>query len=116
MIEISYKKPDTLCIKNADKDILGIYKSINLLEYQFNIIDFVSNPSAARFGNTSQIHIYKVIDKLVRILQGISKNYIRIIGNSFNKLYITFKTVPLALYLQLPETLLRFQHLNQNYQ
>ena len=87
------------CIKNADKDIIGIYKTINLLEYQFNIIDFVSNPDSAKFGNTKQIHIYKVVDKLVRIFQSISSNNIKIIGNSFNELYIHNSFITLMFIL-----------------
>jgi hypothetical protein len=87
------------CIKNADKDIMGIYKTINLLEYQFNIIDFVSNPISAKLGNTRQIHIYKVIDKLVKIFQSISSNNIKIIGKSFNKLYIYESFVTLMFIL-----------------
>lgn len=87
------------CIKNADKDIIGIYKTINLLEYQFNIIDFVSNPDSAKFGQTKHIHIYKVVDKLVRIFQSLSNNNIEIIGNSFNKLYIHNSFITLMFIL-----------------
>ena len=100
------------CIKNTDKDIMGIYKTINLLEYQFNIIDFVSNPDSAKFGNIKQIHIYKVVDKLVRIFQGFSNNNIKIIGSSFNKLYIYNSFVTLMFILI--DNAIKYSHNNQD--
>ncbi|RXK03701.1 hypothetical protein CRV02_00450 [Arcobacter sp. CECT 8989] len=100
------------CIKNADPDILSIYKAINLLEYQFNVIDFVSNPDSATFGHTRQIHIYKVIDKLVRIFKSISSNEIRIVGNSFNKLYIYHSFITLMFILI--DNAIKYSHENQD--
>jgi len=76
------------CVKNLDTNLLGVYKSISLLEHQFSIIDYVSNPEAILYGETQQIKIYKAVDKLVRIFHSISKNRIYIKGTSHNNLYL----------------------------
>ncbi len=99
------------CLKNADKDIIGIYKSINLLEYQFNIIDFVSNPQSAKFAMPRKVQIYKVIDKLVKIFQSVSDNNIRIVGSSFNELHINDNFITLMFILI--DNATKYSHFNQ---
>lgn len=98
-------------LKNADNDLLSIYKTINLLEYQFNIIDFVSNPISATFGNSKRIHIYKTIDKLTRIFQSISDSPIKIIGKSFNKIYLYDSFVTLMFILI--DNAIKYSHSDQ---
>lgn len=76
------------CLKNLDTNLLGVYKSISLLEHQFSIVDYVANPEAILYGEIEPIKIYKAVDKLVRIFQSISKNSICITGSSRNELYL----------------------------
>jgi len=76
------------CVKNLDSNLLGVYKSISLLEHQFSVVDYVANPEAISYGTIEPIKIYKAVDKLVRIFQSISKNHIEITGSSHNQLYI----------------------------
>jgi len=77
-----------MCLKNLDNNLLGVYKSISLLEHQFSLVDYVANPEAISYGEAEPIKIYKAVDKLVRIFQSIAKNRINIIGTSHNELYL----------------------------
>ncbi|PNV84482.1 MAG: hypothetical protein C0627_00820 [Sulfurimonas sp.] len=77
-----------ICLKNLDNNLLGVYKSISLLEHQFSLVDYVANPEAIKYGETEPIKIYKAVDKLVRIFQSIAKNRINITGTSHNELYL----------------------------
>lgn len=87
------------CIKNLDADILGIYKSINLLEYQFNIIDCITNPNSVALGRPQQIQIYKALDKLVRIFQEITDCSISLSGTSHNAPFLHQSIITLLFIL-----------------
>lgn len=86
-------------LKNLDSDLLSIYKSINLLEYQFKNIDYISNPESIKFGQLREIHIYKAIDKLNRILRTNVPNKIELKGSSHKKLFVyeSFINLPFIL-------------------
>ena len=86
-------------LKNLDSDLLSIYKSINLLEYQFNNIDYISNIESIKFGQLREVHIYKAIDKIHRILRTNVPNKIELKGSSHKKLFVyeSFINLPFIL-------------------
>ena len=84
----SKKEDMEKCINESDSDIIGIYKAVKLVDYQFNIIDYLANPESITYGGVKPIKIYKIVDKLVRILQTISPINIKLEGKSHNRLYL----------------------------
>ena len=88
-----------MALKKSDHNIIGIYKSINLLKHQFSIIDYVANPESSSFGKSRKTSIYKTTDKLVRIFRGITEKKISILGTSHNVLYLYDSFVTLLFIL-----------------
>lgn len=87
------------CIKDGDPNFLGIYKAVSLVGYQFDMVDYISNPESVTYGNLKRIKVYKAIDKLVRIFQTTSKAQITLEGSSHNEIYLydSFMTLVFVL-------------------
>ncbi|WP_419771322.1 MAG: sensor histidine kinase [Candidatus Marinarcus sp.] len=86
-------------LRFLDTNLLCIYKAINLLDYQFNNVNYISNPNAVQYGQLRETHIYKAIDKLNRILRTNSKIKIELKGTSHNQLFLyeSFISLPFIL-------------------
>lgn len=90
-------------LKNSHSDIKTIYKASVLLLDTFDSANIYFNPVSAKYGRPKSIEIYKLIDKLVYILNmsQLQTNKIKILfyGNcnrSYN-LYESFKLILLSL-------------------
>lgn len=106
------------CIKNLNPHLLGVYKSINLLEHQFSIVDYIANPESISYGQNEPIRVYRAIDKLVKIFQTISKNRIFITGQSHNELFLrqSFMTLMFILIDNAIKYSLKDQNITVNVQ
>jgi len=87
------------CLKDKDPSLLGIYKAVSLIDYQFNIVDYIANPESVTYGHIKRIKVYKAVDKLVRIFQTTSKVSINLEGSSHNEIYLydSFMTLVFVL-------------------
>jgi len=52
---------------NADKGLVQIWKSSELMSAQFEILEILANESLATLPLNSQIELYRIVDKCVRI-------------------------------------------------
>lgn len=90
-------------LKNSQPDIKTIYKASMLLLDTFDSANIYFNPASAKYGKPKPIEIYKLIDKLIYVLNmsQLNRDKVRIslMGNCHRSysLYESFKLIPLAL-------------------
>jgi hypothetical protein len=90
-------------LKGSQPDIKTIYKASMLLLDTFDSANIYFNPESSKYGKPKPIEIYKLLDKLVYVLNmaQLNNDRIRITFNgnchrSYN-LYESFKLIPLSL-------------------
>lgn len=90
-------------LKNSQPDIKTVYKASMLLLDTFDSANIYFNPASAKYGKPKQIEIYKLMDKLIYVLNMSQLNKDRVhlslsgsCHRSYN-LYESFKLIPLAI-------------------
>lgn len=90
-------------IDMASRDVKSLYKAADMLIDNFDTVNIYFNPDAAKFGKKRDIEIYRLLDKLVTIMQMADADKynrkIRIRGSGYRsyKLYESFKLIPFSL-------------------
>lgn len=89
-------------IENASHARKTLYKSVNLLEERLSMLDLISNPKSARYGERKYAPIYRIVDKFAKLFQqtaSAKRIQIRMSGSSYKNLrvYDSFSTIPLVL-------------------
>jgi signal transduction histidine kinase len=76
--------------------------AIEVLQGRMNLLPLLANPDAARYGRRHPMPIYKVVDRIVRILRPVAEKEnlsLSLSGTSFNQpvVYDSFDSIPLIL-------------------
>jgi signal transduction histidine kinase len=79
-----------------------VVHSVRLLQARLGLMPLLTNPDAARYGQLRSTPVYKVVDRIVRILRPVADRQglrLKLEGASFNRprLYESFETIPLVL-------------------
>lgn len=95
-----YTKDDRL--GNVGEDFKTLYHSVNVLMAKLEMSSYISNPQSARYGKMRPCAVYKVFDKISRILFSTADKKsirIRLSGASYNEpsVYDSFETIAMIL-------------------
>lgn len=83
-------------------DVRGLVQSTFLLQARLQLMPLVTNPEAARYGDRHRTPVYRVFDRVIRMLRplGSKKSVsVRLLGSSFNQPdgFNSFEVIPLVL-------------------
>lgn len=81
---------------------MKVVKTVQLLQARLGLLPLLTNPDAARYGQKHATPVYRVVDRLIRIMRLSAEKErvsIKLTGSSFNApdAYESFETVPLVL-------------------
>jgi signal transduction histidine kinase len=81
---------------------MNLVKAVQVLQGRLNLMPLLTNPDAARYGQQHPVPIYRVVDRIVRILRSVAdrtKVLLVLKGSSFNRplAYDSFEAIPLIL-------------------
>ncbi len=81
---------------------VSVVKSVQLLQARMLLLPLLTNPDAARYGQRHPTPVYRLVDRIVRIMKLVATRghiSLHLVGSSFNTpdAFDSFETIPLVL-------------------